>query len=457
MRVQPKRICGLLLALLLGCFGFMQEMAFGVISATNFKPGFNLFSRAEDIQEGRNAAAQVDKQMPLINDAVVLNYVNELGRRLATVSPNNYDYAWTFKVVNSSDINAFALPGGFIYINRATIESAENEAQLAGVVAHEEGHVVMRHSTHRASELVLAQFPLALLGGALGQGGALGALAKMGIGFGANSILLKNSRSVEAQADQVGAYICYHAGYDPHAMPQFFEIIQKKYPQRTLEFFSDHPNPERRIEKVDAEIPELGPPRQWRPDTAEFRTVRDRLSKMPAAPKAKVTSEAAPNPNNPPASPSTRMKNYRGQGFTISYPDNWQVSGDQDSVVLAPKGAVWSDPQSGSVQAYGVSISRSQPSADSLDAETRQLLDSLERSNPTMRVTQQNHAIINGHQAVETWFENDSPIQGQREKDRLVTLESGGGLLTLIFIAPQSVFDSYQPAFEAMLRSLSVG
>ena len=163
MRVQPKRICGLLLALLLGCFGFMQEMAFGVISATNFKPGFNLFSRAEDIQEGRNAAAQVDKQMPLINDAVVLNYVNELGRRLATVSPNNYDYAWTFKVVNSSDINAFALPGGFIYINRATIESAENEAQLAGVVAHEEGHVVMRHSTHRASELVLAQFPLALL------------------------------------------------------------------------------------------------------------------------------------------------------------------------------------------------------------------------------------------------------------------------------------------------------
>ena len=94
---------------------------------------------------------------------------------------------------------------------------------------------------------------------------------------------------------------------------------------------------------------------------------------------------------------------------------------------------------------------------DYLHAETRQLLDSLERSNPNMRVMQQNHAIINGHQAVETWFENDSPIQGQREKDRLVTLESGGGLLTLIFIAPQSVFDSYQPAFEAMLRSLSVG
>jgi predicted Zn-dependent protease len=287
MSIDPSRIRGFVAIALLACFAFVQAIAFGVISGSNFKSGFNLFSRAEDVQEGRKAAAEVEKQLPLVKDPEVFNYVNDLGKRLATVAPNNYDYPWTFKVVNSSDINAFALPGGFIYVNRGAIESAENEAELAGVVGHEEGHVVMRHSTHRASELILAQYPLALMGGALGQGGALGALAKIGIGFSANSILLHNSRGAEAQADQVGAYICYHAGYDPRSMAQFFETIEKRYPQRTLEFFSDHPNPEHRIERIDAEIPELGPPRQWRSDSSEFRAIKEKLSKMPPAPKPK--------------------------------------------------------------------------------------------------------------------------------------------------------------------------
>lgn len=454
MRVRPKRVPAVALALLLAIFLPMPEPALAVIGANNFKPGFNLFSRTEDIQEGQKAAAQIDKQLPLINDPAVLNYLNELGRRLATVAPNNYDYQWNFKVVNSSDINAFALPGGFIYVNRATIEAAESEAQLAGVIAHEEGHVVMRHSTHRASEMVVAQFPLAILGGALGQGAVTGQLAKMGLGFGLNSLLLRNSRSAEAQADQVGAYICYHAGYNPHAMAEFFEIIQKKYPQRTIEFFSDHPNPERRIEKVDAEVPELGPPRQWRQDNPEFRTIKEKLARMPAAPKPKISSDTSTTaPSAPPAPPSTRMTSYQGQGFTISYPNNWQVYGDKDNVMLAPKGALWSDSQNGSVQAYGASISRSQSAANSLEDDTRQLVDSLARSNPNMHVIQQNHRTISGYQAIETWFENDSPLRGQKEKDQLVTLELGGNLLTMIFIAPQSVFDSYKSTFETMLRS----
>src|SRR3989442_5811017 len=122
-------------------------------------------------------------------DAEVGGYVSDLGGRLGACSPNNRsEYVWLFKVVNSRDINAFALPGGYIYLNRGAIEAAQNEAQLAGVIAHEEGHVVMRHGTHQASEMMLAQAPLAILGGALCQGGSwLSRLAEYGIGFGVKS------------------------------------------------------------------------------------------------------------------------------------------------------------------------------------------------------------------------------------------------------------------------------
>jgi predicted Zn-dependent protease len=255
-----------------------------------FKPGWNMFAPQQDVQVGRENAAEVEKQLPMLKDAEVERYVNELGRRLSAFAPNNRpDYVWQFKVVNSGDISAFALPGGFIYVNRATIEAAKDEAQLAGVMAHEEGHVVMRHGTHQASQRVLAQVPLSILGGILGQSGSLmGQLAAMGLGVGVGSIFLKNSRGMEAQADQVGTYILYHAGYDPHAMAQFFETIEKKYPQGNsgvVQFLSDHPNPGNRIKSVDEEIPQLGPERQWKTDSPEFEAVKKRVQAMPPPPK----------------------------------------------------------------------------------------------------------------------------------------------------------------------------
>jgi beta-barrel assembly-enhancing protease len=258
------------------------------VQELKFKPGWNMFSPQQDVQAGRENAAQVDKELPILQDVTVERYVNELGRRLSAYTPNNREeYVWQFKVVNSPDINAFALPGGFIYVNRATIAAAQDEAQLAGVMAHEEGHVVMRHGTHQASTIMLAKGGLGILGGLLGgQDGGLGGQALQGIvGFGVNSAFLHNSRQAESQADQVGTYVLYQAGYDPQAMVQFFQIIEQKYPQRTLQFFSDHPNPENRIQKVDEEIPQLGPAKQWKTDSPEFEAVKKRVLAMPPPPK----------------------------------------------------------------------------------------------------------------------------------------------------------------------------
>ncbi len=275
--------------LLIGALVAMSPVFLHAVERLNFRPGFNLFSPAQDVEMGRKASGEVNGQLPLVRGSQVLRYVNNLGKRLAAFAPNpssGVKYDWTFNVVNSSDINAFALPGGFIYVNRGAIESAQNEAQIAGVIAHEEGHVVMRHGTHQASEIMLAQAPLSILGSLLGQSSGLaGQLARLGIGFGVNSILLRNSRSAESQADEVGTYILYQAGYDPYGMAQFFEIIQKKYPQRTIQFLSDHPNPGNRIRNVDEEIPKLGPKKDWKTDSPEFGAVKRRLQRMPPPPK----------------------------------------------------------------------------------------------------------------------------------------------------------------------------
>lgn len=289
LRFSPGRrhFAGLLI---LGLVALSPVLMFAV-ERLSFRPGFNLFSPDQDVEMGRKASGEVDNNLPLIQDAQVDGYVTGLGKRLAGIAPNQsggVKYAWTFKVVNSSDINAFALPGGFIYVNRGAIEAAQDEAQLAGVLAHEEGHVVMRHGTHQASEMMLAQAPLSILAGVLGQSSSLASqLAQLGLSFGVNSILLRNSRSAESQADEVGTYILYRAGYDPHGMAQFFGIIQKKYPQRTIQFFSDHPNPGNRIRNVDEEIPRLGPKKDWKEDSPEFQAVKQKLQHMPPAPKPK--------------------------------------------------------------------------------------------------------------------------------------------------------------------------
>ncbi len=435
----------------------MSSMARGVGRELEFKPGFNVFSPSFDIDEGKKAAAQVDKQAPLLNDPPTLDYINSLGRHLSSFAPNNRDYPFTFKVVNTADINAFALPGGFIYVNRGTIEAAQDEAQLAGVISHEIGHVVMRHATHQATEMLLPALGLSVIGGILNRAGAVGqALDRVG-GFGLQSALLKNSRSNESQADAVGIYIAYHAGYDPHAMTQFFQIIEQKYPQKTLQFFSDHPNPGNRIAAVNQEIPELGPSQNWKENSPEFESIKRRVKALPAPPKL-LPAAAAPAGAPPPA-PSSNLSTYSGSGFSLKYPDNWQVYGQNPDVAIAPPGGILLT-QQGSAQAYGASISISQPFRQAggwkLEDATQQLIQSLVKSNPGMRTTSQNPITISGRAAMATLLENASPLQGKNETDNLVTVRTSNGLLAITFVAPRDEFPNYKPAFDAMLRSLQI-
>jgi predicted Zn-dependent protease len=445
-------------ALLFAWLATSPILALGV-SQPDFKPGYNFYSPQQDVQVGKENATLVDKQLPLLNDAEALKYLNSLGKKLVAFAPNNQpEYVWQFRIVNSMEINAFALPGGYIYVNRGVFEAAENEAQLAGVMAHESGHVVMRHGTHIASQAVLAQGGMAILTGILGQGGSLtGQLAQLGLGLGVDSLLLKNSRTAETQADEVGTYILYQAGYDPHAMVQFFQIIAKKYPQRTLQFFSDHPNPENRIKDVDAEIAQLGPPRGGKTDSPEFEGVKQYLAALAPPPPQKGTPKIDAK-KQPPPLPSANLIHYDGKIFTLDYPDNWQMQRGEDGVALFPPGGMVTGAEGETAQAYGAAVSLYAPQQGNwglVDA-TQELIESMRQSNPQMHVLQQSGLNLRGNPAVSTLLQNDSPIEGQRETDHLVTVRQGESVLTFIFIAPAGAFESYAPTFDRILQSIEL-
>jgi Zn-dependent protease with chaperone function len=425
-----------------------------------FEPDFNLFSVHQDVQLGKEGAAQVDSTLPLLTDPQAVRYLNDLGRRLASLAPNNNAaYVWTFKIIDSPDVNAFAFPGGYIYVNRGAIAAAADEGQLAGVIAHECGHVVMRHGTHEASQALLAH-PLAILESIFGPTGSLtDQLEEMGLGV--KAVLLKNSRRAESQADEVAAYVLYRAGYDPRSMAQFFELVEQQYSEGATGFFSDHPDPEDRIEAVARELPQLGPPKTWTGDTAEFRNVKQRLLSVAAPPAAEPPAPASVIYSAPPPAPSSRFTRYEGNGFSIAYPDNWQPQQSEDALSFFPPGGMVEVPDWGSTQAYGASLSRFQPQNASpgrweLVEATQELLDMMRTSNPGLRVMEQRGIKLKGRAALSTLLEADSPLAGQKERDLLVTTRQNDSVFSLILIAPESSFPSYRPTFDAMVKSLQV-
>src|ERR1051325_4685796 len=173
---------------------------------TNIKPGFNLFSPQDDVQIGAQSAAEAEQQLPIVRDQAVESYVNRIGQRLPAKG-GGPRFHYQFKVVNQSDINAFALPGGFVYVNRGVLDSARNEGEVAGVLAHQISHVPLRHGPHEASKAYLAQAGISILGGLLGGhvgAGAADIINAVG-GLGLNALFLKYSRDLESQADVRGA------------------------------------------------------------------------------------------------------------------------------------------------------------------------------------------------------------------------------------------------------------
>ena len=424
---------------------------------TRLKPGINFFSPQQDVELGRQVAQDAEKKLAMLNNRRVDNYLNRLGKKLSAYAIGE-KYPYQFKAVNDSQINAFALPGGFIFINRGVIEKAENEAELAGVMAHEIGHVALRHGTNQASKTYLAQAPLAILGGLLGRNKSVGAIiAQIGTGFAVNSILLKYSRTDERQADLVGTQILYDSNYDPYAMARFFDNLDSG--NRGIDFFSSHPSPENRVLKINDEISRLGPisSRVLR-NTNEFQNIQRLVRSLPAASKEvpEQPQTTSTRQNNRPPLPSSRLRHFNSGYVTLSFPNNWKADGNDQDFTLAPDGGfVGRD----SALAYGTIMSVFTPRTSSrsrvrLSDATDQLVEGLRKLNPNMRLTRDQGSIRFGNQtAMSKYFINDSPVGG-REIDWLVTVLRPEGLAYFVFVAPEREFSDYQRTFERILDSV---
>ena len=454
-------------------------------------PGTTSMPKEQQIQLGLKAMAEVYKQMPVLPDSSpITQYVQRLGKQLEAAIPAQYSWPYQFHVIQQKEINAFALPGGPIFINVGTIQAADNEAELAGVMAHEMSHVYMQHSAKQAPKAEWAN-SIGALGGLFG-GSTVGTLARLGIQLGAGSLLMRYSRKDEAQADAVGAIIMYKDNYNPEAMADFFEKLEKQGGGNGPQFLSDHPNPGNRRTAIQREIRPWAPKHYLATSDAFLRVKQESASvksytaqqiadgaksgqwaqqnrqtgaipaNLPVSDNQGTGGAAAPasiqNVSYSQIRPSGNFKRYDHQAFSIVYPDNWQAASDQSSVTIAPPAGVGQ----GAV-AYGVVIGAAQDqNASSMDQATQDLVQNLEQTNPGLRASGGAQSIdVNGMQGRTVNLTGNSPIQENGhplpERDWLVAVPRGqGGLLYVVFIAPEKDFSQLRSSYQRMLDSLQV-
>ncbi len=246
-------------------------------------------SQQQEVQLGAQSAAQVDTALPLLRDAAVVNYINTLGNQLAKVTDTR-NLAWHFTVVDSKEVNAFALPGGWIYVNRGLIERATDMSELAGVIGHEIGHVTRRHSVQQLQQAQGADVGVTLLC-TLTKVCESGA-SQAAINIGGSALFAKFSRTDEAEADAEAVATTIKAGISPYGIPAMFRILlseRQSNPGALDAFFASHPLEESRITATEAQIATYPASQLQRltKDTPAFQTFRRRLLALPPSPKPK--------------------------------------------------------------------------------------------------------------------------------------------------------------------------
>ena len=434
--------------------------------------------------------------MPVLPDSSPeTQYIRQIGQRLAATIPSEYSWPFEFHVIPQKEINAFALPGGPMFVNIGTITAASNEAELAGVMAHEMSHVYMQHSAKQAgkAELTAGLFGLAgaLLGATLG-GGLLGQLAQAGIQFGANGVILKYSRSDEAQADAVGAIILYKAGYNPQALADFFQKLGAEGSQPP-QFLSDHPNPGNREAAIQKEIAPW-PPKTYMTSNVAFDKVRQQAKGVTAytgeeiaqgaktgqwqalnqkngavfkAPPGVAVSVAATNNGAatgtlPSVLPSPRLTTADLGPLKIAHPDNWKVVPPRqqgDSVTIAPQAGLADNGVGYGVVINGVPAPNGRKT--SIDQMTTDLVRALQSGGGDLQPVGNTQVInVAGLQGRSVVMQSTSPFpdaNGRQQKERdwlVVTPRPDGSVIYFVFIAPQAEFERFRSTYENMLRSV---
>ncbi|HEY9282616.1 MAG TPA: M48 family metallopeptidase [Pyrinomonadaceae bacterium] len=450
----------------------------------------NRYDVREDVQAGQQAAQEVERQMPIVRDGEIDGYINSLGQRLVSAIPSQFQqpqFRYTFRVVNARDLNAFALPGGPMYINRGMIEAARNEGELAGVMSHEISHVALRHATAQATRGQKYQ-----IGSVLGQiagaviGGVPGAILGQGTQIFTGLKQLKYSREYETQADILGSQIMARAGYDPRDLANVFRTIQSQGAGGGPEWASSHPDPGNRYQRIQQEAQLLRvSAREVARDSREFQRIQSRLRGGGRAPSMEEIARGQggyqqdtryPQDNrNPQGQNYPQDPNYPNQGggnygrvqypsgryvtvgdnqlFRMEVPDNWRQFGQGNSVMYVPEGAYGNN---GITHGIMVGVDREQYT--DLNRAAQQYVSDLLQVNTHLRAQGglRQHSM-GGRVARQVRLVGRSPVTGQTEVvDVFVTTLRSGEIFYVNLVAPQREYRAFEPAFLQAIRSLQL-
>lgn len=457
---------GLIAAVMISTLSMLPIAA---IAQTRVNMPKNKYKVQDDLKIGREASVEVEKQFPILNDAQAQRYVESVGERLVASIPPQFQqpaFDYRFKLVNARDINAFALPGGPMYVNRGMIEAAKNEGEMAGVMAHEISHVALRHATAQQTKL---NNPLnqilgigAILGGAIlgGQTGAqLGQLVVAGQ-------FLKYSRDYETQADILGSQILADAGYDPRDLANMFRTIeQQSGGGRAPEWLSSHPDPGNRYQKINQEASVLRVSPNPIKVTREFSRVRERLQGMPRARSmAEIEKEykGGRGPTQSPTAggrysntvqyPSTRMRAYSsGNWIRLNVPNNWREFAGGEMVQFAPEGAY-----GGEGITHGAMIGIDRSGGGNLEQATEDYLNGVLQANSYLRQRNSfSRTTVAGRSGYTAVLSGRSPITGRTEIVTVYTTQlRSGDLFYVATVAPETESARYSNAFRSMINSI---
>jgi Zn-dependent protease with chaperone function len=447
----------------------------GLFGQTAIKLPKNKYTPEQDVALGREAAAEVRKQYPIIKDARIAKYLTTLGDRLVAAAPpelNQSVYEYSFTPVNLKEINAFALPGGPMFVQRGMFDAAASEAEVVGVMAHELSHVLLRHGTANATKAQNPWLQLGQLAGAVGGamvGGGTGAAIAQGSQFGLGTLLLRYSRDFEKQADLLGSQIMARAGYDPRALAHMFETIERESRSSgsggTPQWMSSHPNPGNRTQYITKEAEMLTV--ATAADSSGFATVKTAFSSLSPAKsmaelargggsgEAESTAQAVGTPGQPVARPSGNYRTLKGgKVFQASVPSDWTALPSQTTIKVVPQNG-YGSLNGQTVFSHGVEFGVAKAVSRDLQESTNMWLKAVAQSNPELRVAgEQQPTRISQRSALATPLVNPSPLGGQERIGVYTTFLAEGSLFYFLTIVQDKDADAFQETFRRIGESI---